>query len=76
MRKGSEGPSSPCYLAEVVGTLSKRELCGDRTIWNSTQFHQEQFSVGVQVGEQRKNRANLKSQAAFSPPQTPPSASC
>lgn len=48
--------------------LSKRELCRDRTTWNSTQLHQEQFSVGMQVGEQRENRANFKSQAVFSPP--------
>lgn len=56
--------------------LSKRELCRDRTTWNSTQFHQQQFSVGVRVGEQRENRANLKSQAFFSPSQTPLAANC
>lgn len=63
--KREQGPSSPCYMAEVVGRLSKRELCRDRTTWNSTRLHQEQYSVGVYVGTQEGKQSQPQVSSCF-----------
>lgn len=69
--KREHGVSSCSYLTKVIEMLYKRELCRDRTTWNSSQLPQEQLILCWCRGTEPVSELRL-----FSPHQAPPSASC